>query len=60
MYGLSPLAKHYWSHGNLGTDPPPIILEDLADLNLRETIQEVCKVKHYIYLFMIIDIMLPT
>jgi len=42
VYGLSPVAKHYWSHDDLAKNPPPIVLEDLPDLILRETIQEVC------------------
>lgn len=44
VYGLSPVVKHYWAHGDLGKDPPPIVIEDLPDINLRETILEVCKV----------------
>lgn len=42
VYGLSPVAKHYWSHEDLVNNPPPIVLKDLPDLDLRETIQEVC------------------
>ena len=42
VYGLSPVAKHYWSQNDLAKNPPPIVLEDLPDLILRETIQEVC------------------
>ena len=42
LHGLSPVAKHYWSHGDLRSNPPPMELEDIADFNLREAIQEVC------------------
>lgn len=42
LHGLSPVAKHYWLHGDLRSNPPPMELEDIADFNLREAIQEVC------------------
>ena len=44
VYGLSSVVKHYWAHTDLGKDPPPIVIEDLPDINLHETILEVCKV----------------
>ena len=42
LHGLSPMAKHYWSHEDLASNPPPIELEDIPDYNLREVVQEVC------------------
>ena len=42
LHGLSPVAKHYWSHGDLTSNPPPMELQDIPDFNLREAIQEVC------------------
>ena len=41
LFGLSPVAKHYWTHDDLERNPPPLVLEDIPDLNLRESIQEV-------------------
>ena len=47
LQGLSPVAKHYWSHEDLASNPPPIELEDIPDYNLREAVQEVCSLVHF-------------
>ena len=42
FYGISQVAKHYWTHDDLQKSPPPMVIEDIPDLNMRETIKEVC------------------
>lgn len=33
LHELSPVAKYYWSHGDLTSNPPPMELEDIPDFN---------------------------
>lgn len=42
FYGISQVAKHYWTHDDVQKNPPPMVIQDIPDLNLRETIEEVC------------------
>ena len=41
LFGLSPAAKHYWAY-NTDENPPPLVIEDIADISLRGLISEVC------------------
>ena len=52
--GVSPAAKHYWVHDD-EQNPPPLVLEDIPDIDLRRTIQEVRgEVKLYFKFLLII------
>lgn len=50
LYGISQVAKHYWTHDDLEKNPPPMVIEDIPDLNLREIIEEVCTGTRIIYI----------
>ena len=44
LHGISPAVKHYLPTGREGCDvqlPPPIELDDIADIDLRNMISEV-------------------
>ena len=34
LYGILQVAKHYWTHDDLQKNPPPMVIEDIPDLNL--------------------------
>ena len=42
LAGLSPAVKHFLSTREDCQEPPPIVLEDIADIALREITQHVC------------------
>ncbi|CAB3994772.1 PREDICTED: uncharacterized protein LOC107356592 [Paramuricea clavata] len=41
LFGVSSAAKHFWAY-NVDENPPLLVLDDIADINLRELIHEVC------------------
>ena len=41
LFGISSAAKHFWAN-NVEENPPLLVLDDIADINLRELIYEVC------------------
>ena len=41
LFGISSAAKHFWAN-NVEENPPLLVLDDIADINLRKLIYEVC------------------
>lgn len=50
FFGLSSAAKHYLCH-DIEENPPILVLNDIADINLRELISEVCLRIQIVYTF---------
>lgn len=44
LTGLSPAAIHYLTTEREGQQPPPLAIEDIADIELRQLITEVCHI----------------
>lgn len=63
-YGFSPAILHYWhvtgspqiKDKDIATHALPIVPEDIADLELREMITEVCTCKHDPLLFVLLGL----